>query len=160
MIEISHGRIWQGALGRDALSHLRTILLVVPLVVVPVNDVVLVILVNDAILILFILLIIVLVLIILISMMIVRELCKSFKTPFPFHHASWNPICDQCKEPATGCKSILCWWQSPSFVSIPCLHPLLAFLCALHTLAPAGHSSLISAMIETMETSHPIQVIF
>ena len=103
---------------------------------------------------------IVLVLIILISMMIVRELCKSFKTPFPFHHASWNPICDQCKEPATGCKSILCWWQSPSFVSIPCLHPLLAFLCALHTLAPAGHSSLISAMIETMETSHPIQVIF
>ena len=55
MIEISHGRIWQGALGRDALSHLRTILLVVPLVVVPVNDVVLVILVNDAILILFIL---------------------------------------------------------------------------------------------------------
>ena len=88
MIEISHGRIWQGALGRDALSHLRTILLVVPLVVVPVNDVVLVILVNDAILILFILLIIVLVLIILISMMIVRELCKSFKTPFPLHHAS------------------------------------------------------------------------
>ena len=87
MIEISHGRIWQGALGRDALSHLRTILLVVPLVVL-VNDVVLVILVNDAILILFILLIIVLVLIILISMMIVRELCKSFKTPFPFHHAS------------------------------------------------------------------------